>query len=296
MGTSPPAKRSARRQSASPPQDVPNLTLEEVCTFVAQHKAQHVLDKMWMETVQTAITDHAEKLNAAETTIATHDSGLLHLDKNIEGVEMGYDHCQTNITVVRSDLIRSNELIQHNDSKTKEVSAANDTAVKTAMNTTTDALKVQMDHVTQWLAARDKDSQALVQKVDMIHAQMIAGVTAPASVTNGDELMATLMGKVNGLNTRLNELDLTMRSGLANSEQRQLLTANNIRNLHVSAAAAAAPTSAYAHVSAPAPAPAPAPAFAAPLPSPTGAAAAATPLGAHAPFSMPGYTAPGPHG
>ena len=210
--------------------------------FVAQHKAQHVLDKMWMDTVERALSDHAKKVD-------TNDSGLLHLDKKIDNVEMGYDHCQTNITMLKSDhetlrndLIKSNGMIDKNDKNLKDIIDANDLAVKTTVGDANEKLKAQMQHVTSWLAQRDKDSQSLTQRVDMLQSQLQAGITAPTSVTTGDELMASLMNKVNALSTRVSEMDLSARSAHANTEQRQVLIEHEIRSLHVEIAAAAAPT------------------------------------------------------
>ena len=98
LGTSPLSKRAARRVAAAFPDTVPNLTLEEVCNFVAQHKAQHACDKLWMDTVQVAITDHAHKLDNNEGVLIAHD-------KKIEGTELAYDHPRTSADILKSDLV-----------------------------------------------------------------------------------------------------------------------------------------------------------------------------------------------
>ena len=62
-----------------------------------------------------------------------NEQNILVHDKKIEGTELAYDIVSTANTVLRNDLIRSNEMIESWDAKTKAFIAANDLGVKNAI-------------------------------------------------------------------------------------------------------------------------------------------------------------------
>ena len=66
LGSSPLSKRAARRVAAAFPDTHDELTVAELSAFVAQHKAQHAADKLWMDTVSAALADHATRTDTAE--------------------------------------------------------------------------------------------------------------------------------------------------------------------------------------------------------------------------------------
>ena len=57
LGSSPLSKRAVRRVNAAFPTNIETLTMQEICTFIAQQNAQNSNDRLWMNSVQTAITD-----------------------------------------------------------------------------------------------------------------------------------------------------------------------------------------------------------------------------------------------
>ena len=70
LGTSPTSKRAARRVQAAFPDSIPNLTQDEICSAIAQQKAQHTVDALWMQQVEVAIADHAKRIDDAESVSA----------------------------------------------------------------------------------------------------------------------------------------------------------------------------------------------------------------------------------
>ena len=158
-GMSPPAKRTSIRLEADDPGPGQYQTIQDLSRAVSRIVAQQALDTAWAKTVQEAITDHAERIDACVYEIKASKRGIKQVEEG-----MGDMISTTNLNLKgMADNLRDNDValkkaVEENDVAFKKVVEVNDMALKKAIEGNDAALKTA-------LAANDVYVKAALESV-----------------------------------------------------------------------------------------------------------------------------------